>query len=164
MADPIAQLLDGAWIDPDNGRATGVGIAAIVIEPHLRGREAECVAALGFAGRIAVVSDATTHEVLGARIERALASLARIDSVVLPKHLHADIEAVERVRAATADADALIAVGSGTVNDLTKFAAAQDGKPFAVFATAPSMNGYTSANAAITVRGHKKTLPATLAR
>ena len=35
-----------------------------------------------------------------------------------------------------------------------------DGKPYAVFATAPSMNGYTSMNAAITVDGHKKTLPA----
>ena len=56
--------------------------------------------------------------------------------------------------------DALVAVGSGTINDLCKYAAAQDGKPYAVFATAPSMNGYTSHNAAITVNGHKKTLPA----
>jgi glycerol-1-phosphate dehydrogenase [NAD(P)+] len=58
----------------------------------------------------------------------------------------------------------LIAVGSGTINDLAKCAAARDGKPYAVFATAPSMNGYTSANAAITVDGHKRSLPATLAR
>ena len=58
------------------------------------------------------------------------------------------------------DADALVAVGSGTINDLCKYAAAQDGKPYVVFATAPSMNGYTSMNAAITVDGHKKTLPA----
>ena len=57
-------------------------------------------------------------------------------------------------------ADALVAVGSGTINDLCKYAAAQDGKPYAVFATAPSMNGYTSKNAAITVDGHKKSLPA----
>jgi glycerol-1-phosphate dehydrogenase [NAD(P)+] len=53
-----------------------------------------------------------------------------------------------------------VAVGSGTINDLCKYAAAQDGKPYAVFATAPSMNGYTSQNAAITVNGHKKSLPA----
>src|SRR6185295_9183520 len=31
---------------------------------------------------------------------------------------------------------------------------------YVVFATAPSMNGYTSMNAAITIDGHKKTLPA----
>ncbi|MBK9606955.1 MAG: iron-containing alcohol dehydrogenase [Betaproteobacteria bacterium] len=162
--DPLAQLLQGTWIDPDSGRATGVAIAAIAIEDHLRGREAECVAALGLGRRLAVVSDVTTHRVLGARLERALAPLARIDSVVLPLHVHADMAAVATVRAATAGADALIAAGSGTINDLAKFTAATDGKPFAVFPTAPSMNGYTSANAAITVDGHKKTLPAALAR
>jgi glycerol-1-phosphate dehydrogenase [NAD(P)+] len=35
--------------------------------------------------------------------------------------------------------------------------------PYAVFGTAPSMNGYTSVSAAITVEGHKKSLPATAA-
>ncbi|MEO8137524.1 MAG: sn-glycerol-1-phosphate dehydrogenase [Betaproteobacteria bacterium] len=161
---PLAELLVGSWIDPDSGRATGIGIAAIVIEGHLRGREAACIAALGLGRRIAVVSDTTTREVMGARIEQALAPLARIDPVTLSSDVHADMDTVEALRAATARADALIAVGSGTINDLAKFTAAKDGKPFAVFPTAPSMNGYTSANAAITVGGHKKTLPATLAR
>src|SRR5437660_675318 len=64
------------------------------------------------------------------------------------------------VRPAGSQADAVVAVGSGTINDLCKYTAAQDGKPYAVFATAPSMNGYTSQNAAITVGGHKKSLPA----
>src|SRR5437868_1248789 len=32
--------------------------------------------------------------------------------------------------------------------------------PMPVFPTAPSMNGYTSVNVAITVNGHKKSLPA----
>src|SRR6202008_4909969 len=64
-----------------------------------------------------------------------------------------------RLRTATAGADALIAVGSGTINDLCKFVAARDGKPYAVFGTAPSMNGYTSANAAIIVAGLKASLP-----
>lgn len=162
--DPLERLLDGSWIDPDTGTATAIGISAIVIERHLRGREADCIAALGLGRRLAVISDTTTREVLGSRIERALAPLARIDSVVLSPGVHPDMDAVAAVRAATANADALIAVGSGTINDLAKFAAAGEGKPFAVFPTAPSMNGYTSANAAITVDGHKKTLPAALTR
>ena len=54
----------------------------------------------------------------------------------------------------------MIAIGSGTINDLCKYASAKDGKPYAVFATAPSMNGYTSVNAAITEHGHKKSLAA----
>jgi glycerol-1-phosphate dehydrogenase [NAD(P)+] len=157
-------LLRGAWIDPDDGAAIGVAIDAIVVERSLAGKEAGLVAALRLGRRLAVVSDAVTHDVLGARIERALRTIAHVDSVVLPSHPHADGPTVEAVRTGSASADALIAVGSGTVNDLAKFAAARDGKPYAVFATAPSMNGYTSANAAITVDGHKKTLPAALAR
>lgn len=163
-ADPIDALLEGRWIDPDTGRAIGVAIGAIAIEDSLRGREADLVAPLHLGARLAVVSDAVTHEVMGERVARALARIARIDSVVLPRDPHADMPTVEAVRAASASADALVAVGSGTINDLAKFAAARDGKPYAVFATAPSMNGYASANAAITVDGHKKTLPAALAR
>jgi len=67
---------------------------------------------------------------------------------------------VEALRVRTRGVDALIAVGSGTVNDLCKYAAFLDGKPYAVFGTAPSMNGYTSVSAAITEDGHKKSLPA----
>ena len=74
---------------------------------------------------------------------------------------HPDLATVGLLRAATATADALVAIGSGTINDLCKYTAARTGKPYVVFATAPSMNGYTSMNAAITVDGHKKSLPAT---
>lgn len=64
------------------------------------------------------------------------------------------------IRAETREADVLIAVGSGTINDLCKYAAYLDGKAYSVIATAPSMNGYVSANASITVNGFKKTLAA----
>ena len=163
-SDPLEALLRGAWIDPDNGTATGIDIAAIAIEDTLRGREADLVAGLRLGRRFAVVSDAVTHYVMGARVEQALAKLGRVDSVVLPREPHADLATVDWVRVNSAGADALIAVGSGTINDLTKYAAARDAKPFAVFATAPSMNGYASANAAITVGGHKTMLQAALAR
>jgi glycerol-1-phosphate dehydrogenase [NAD(P)+] len=48
-------------------------------------------------------------------------------------------------------ADALVAVGSGTINDLCKYVTATDGRAYCVFATAPSMNGYTSTTASITL-------------
>jgi hypothetical protein len=93
-----------------------------------------------------------------------LCGSAAVGSIVLPHPVHADSASVERVRNVTRHADALIAVGSGTINDLCKYASALDNKPYAVFATAPSMNGYTSVNAAITVAGHKKSLPAQAAQ
>jgi glycerol-1-phosphate dehydrogenase [NAD(P)+] len=71
---------------------------------------------------------------------------------------------VQRIRAATGIADGLIAVGSGTINDLAKYAGHLDRKPYACFGTAPSMNGYTSVNAAIMEGGVKKSLGAAAAR
>jgi glycerol-1-phosphate dehydrogenase [NAD(P)+] len=55
---------------------------------------------------------------------------------------------------------AAIAVGSGTINDLVKLAAAQVGVAYGVVATAASMNGYTSSIAAIYANKLKRTLPA----
>ena len=160
MADTVARLLSGDFRDPDDGQPLVAPIRSVVIEDSLAGREADLVGALDLGGRLAVVSDATTQRVMGRRIEQALGPIAEVQSIVLPDHPEPDLETVDRLCTATADADALVAVGSGTINDLCKYASASDGKPFAVFATAPSMNGYTSVNAAITVEGHKKSLPA----
>ena len=158
--DAIEALLRGDWTDPDGGPPIGVPMRAVAILSSLRGVEAELVAPLRLGRRLAVVSDSTTQRVLGERVERSLAALSTIVPVVLEGRPHADAETVATLRRATLSADALVAVGSGTINDLCKFVAATDGKPYVVFATAPSMNGYTSMNAAITVDGHKKSLPA----
>ncbi|NIR27907.1 MAG: sn-glycerol-1-phosphate dehydrogenase [Gammaproteobacteria bacterium] len=158
--DDIDRLLAGTYPDPEGGGALCAPTRSVRIDDTLEGLEAEAVRGLDLGSRLAVVSDATTHAVLGDRVERALAAAWCVDSVVLPERPRPDMDTVERVRAATTAADALIAVGSGTINDLCKCASARDGKPYAVFGTAPSMNGYTAANAAITVHGHKKSLPA----
>jgi len=158
--DALGQLLRGEWLDPDGGAPLRVPIQVVAIEHSLAGRETDLLTSLRLGKRIAVVSDATTREVLGKRVERALARAVTLVPVVLPGQPHADAITVASLRHACADADALVAVGSGTINDLCKYAAAQDGKPYAVFATAPSMNGYTSQNAAITMNGHKQSLAA----
>ncbi len=163
MSQPLIDaLLAGRWRDPDDGKPVSVPIKSIVIAPSLAGTEAELVGQLGLGRELAVVSDPTTHELLGARVERALGAVATVTPIRLPENPHPDAATVDRIRAATKRADALIAVGSGSINDLCKYAAHIDGKPYAVFGTAPSMNGYSSANAAITVDGMKKSLPATV--
>lgn len=158
--DPIDRLLDGSHLDPDGGPPLAVATRRVVVAPSLRGREAACLDGLPMGRRLAVVSDPTTRDVLGADIGRALAARGDVDSIVLPDHPHADDATVARLAAATTRADALVAVGSGTINDLCKSVAAGAGKPYVVYATAPSMNGYVSLNAAITVHGHKKSLAA----
>ncbi len=158
--NPLEALLTGRYRDPESNQPVRVATRALAIEDSLAGNEAQLVAALGFGKRIALVADPNTRAALGDRVERALAGRFQVDPVTLPADPEPDAETVERVRAASAHADALVAVGSGTVNDLAKYAGALDGKPYAVFATAPSMNGFTSLTASITVDGHKKTLPA----
>lgn len=53
--------------------------------------------------------------------------------------------------------DFLIAVGSGTINDLTRFISHRTGKPYMVFATAPSMDGYASTVSPLLINGFKRT-------
>jgi glycerol-1-phosphate dehydrogenase [NAD(P)+] len=158
--DKIAELLAGTYRSRTTDVAHRVATRSLVIERTLAGAEAELLAPLGLGRRIAVVSDETTHAVLGQRVELSLTGRHSVSSLVLPGRPEADEATTEAIRQETSSADALIAVGSGTINDICKYASALDDKPYAVFATAPSMNGYTSLTAAITVAGHKMSLPA----
>ncbi len=58
------------------------------------------------------------------------------------------------------DPGVLIAIGSGVINDLTKFIAHRVSLPFVVVATAPSMDGYSSPGAPMMVSGYKVTYSA----
>ena len=75
------------------------------------------------------------------------------------KPIEASASLGEEVAAACEGVDACVAIGSGTICDLAKFAGDALGKPALLYATAPSMNGYTSGIVAIRLRGLKRTLP-----
>lgn len=158
----IDDVTAGRWIDPDTGLPAGVPFERVVIADDLGGAYADLVGSVMPAATYAVVSDRDTRDAQGAAIAAALGASAI--EVVLD-HPHADEGEVERLKDRTRGADALIAVGSGTINDLCKYATAQDGRPYSVFGTAPSMNGYTSTTASITLAsGLKTTQPAHAAR
>ncbi len=57
--------------------------------------------------------------------------------------------------------DHIVGVGSGVINDLCKHVAHTNGLRYTIVATAPSMDGYASAGAALILEGMKVTLPAT---
>jgi glycerol-1-phosphate dehydrogenase [NAD(P)+] len=72
--------------------------------------------------------------------------------------LHAEYSHVESLEERLAGLDAIpIAVGSGTINDLTKLATHRAGRPYLSVATAASMDGYTAFGASITYHGSKQT-------
>ena len=76
---------------------------SLIILPTLKGAEYQAVKDLGFGRRLAVVSEVTTHEILGGRIEGSLAALYDVTSIVLPRNPYPDGETVEK-SAATASA------------------------------------------------------------
>ena len=154
----LNELVAGRWCHPLSGKAVAVPFESIVIRDTLDGAEPELLAAVGFAGtKLAVVSDQFTHDALAARIVRNLkAEGFEIDDVVWPKPHCSDI-GVQELRGLTSNADTLIAVGSGTINDSVKYAAFLDGKPFATFPTSP-MTAHFAGSASVSFDGLKTSI------
>ncbi len=88
--------------------------------------------------------------------------LENLEKNLILKNPKADEKNLKKIASAAKNCDLILALGSGVINDLCKFTSAQKNIPYAIFASAASMNGYLSKNASITISGHKKTLPATL--
>lgn len=111
----------------------------------------------------AIICDNNTWEALAKNLSQCLSSsgyritLLNVGSTPKPTDRLVDYLAEN-----AASCDGLIAVGSGVINDLTQFTAHRLQKPYIICGTAASMNGYLSANAAIMIAGHKKSLPAAL--
>ena len=72
----------------------------------------------------------------------------------------AAITEVERLMALSESLDGIISVGTGSLNDICRLAAARGNKKLAIFATAPSMDGFASNNAPIITGCFKETLTA----
>src|SRR5512134_2102242 len=104
--DPIQRLLAGTLADPDGGAPLAVTTRKVVVARTLAGAEAACVDGLPLGRRLAVVSDPTTHAILGARVERALRGRGEVASLVLRERPHADAETAARIADATRSADA----------------------------------------------------------
>lgn len=159
--DPIELLLQGRYPDPETGELLRADARAVVIEDTLAGREVELLEGLGLGRHLAVIADANTFAALGERVERALSGRYAIQRIVLGGAFDADVETIARLAAAIEPrTDAVVTVGSGTLNDLSKMVALERGCPQVVFATAPSMNGYTSLSASITGGGVKRSVRA----
>jgi glycerol-1-phosphate dehydrogenase [NAD(P)+] len=76
------------------------------------------------------------------------------------QQLHPDYDHVKQVKERLDAVGALIAiaVGSGSLNDVVKLASYEAGRTYCCVPTAPSVDGYTSANAPITIDSFKQTI------
>lgn len=108
-----------------------------------------------------VVADPNTFAMAGRDIVDALRRAGhecREPVVLHDPGLYAEYSYFEKVYAALVERPGIpVAVGSGTINDLTKLAAWRVERPYMAVATAASMDGYTAFGASITHRGRKQT-------
>lgn len=154
----LTDLVAGRWHHPTSKKATSVSFKAIVIRDTLDGAEPDLLADIGYRDKaLAVVSDRFTHDVLAGRIvDHLRAAGFSVDDVVWATPVCSDA-GVEELRGLTAKAEALVAVGSGTINDSVKYAAFQDGKPFATFPTSP-MTAHFAGSASVSIDGMKTSI------
>ena len=116
-----------------------------------------------------VVADTITWEIAGKRVHEIFKAAGLNPAephIFRDKDIHAEWKYIEELDKVLAATDAIgVAVGSGTINDLTKLSSAHNGKRYMTVATAASMDGYTAYGASITKDGAKQTFncPAPLA-
>jgi glycerol-1-phosphate dehydrogenase [NAD(P)+] len=111
--------------------------------------------------RFTIVCDDNTYRALGQRVEQALTGRGGAVSVV--RLTGAEVIAdehylVQVLVEAPLDDRTYIAVGSGTLTDITRFVSHRTGKAFISMPTAPSVDGFTSIGAPIVISGVKQTI------
>lgn len=157
----INEICEGRWVNPLTGKAVPPApYDSIVIKESLLGEEADLVVALGMKAPYIIVADQNTWTAMGQRVAEALKPLGDVKTIILDNP-HADMQTVEDLEQQLSPDSSIVAVGSGTINDLCKFVTHRIGARYCVFGTAASMNGYTSTTASITLHnGLKVSLPA----
>ncbi|WP_395463279.1 iron-containing alcohol dehydrogenase [Wolbachia endosymbiont of Cantharis cryptica] len=131
-------------------------IKEVAIDHHLVDNIYEICTRYG--NDIFLVADKNTAKLLNKNI------LNKISHLIIPGNSIASLDIVNLVRSKTKSSDLIVALGSGTVNDICKYASYLEKKDYISFPTAASMNGYTSANVSISVNGYKKSFEAHLPR
>ncbi|WP_435924679.1 sn-glycerol-1-phosphate dehydrogenase [Paenibacillus sp. DYY-L-2] len=117
--------------------------------------------------RVLLAADANTYEAAGRELERQLREAGMEPALcMLTPDKTGDVVADEasivelQLAIEPGMTESIVAVGSGTIHDIVRFAAHRCGIPFISVPTAPSVDGFTSSGAPLIIRGVKKTVPA----
>ncbi len=110
---------------------------------------------------VLLVADENTYAAAGARTMAYLAG-KQVDQVIFSgsRVLIPNEEAIQRISQVRPGHDLILGIGSGVIQDLCKYTAFLGDVPYYIVATAPSMDGYASAGAAMITGGMKVTYSA----
>ncbi len=139
------------------GRVHGMTTEFCIIEAGCMKRFSEYASKYGLCGFSVAIYDENTYAATSGLRPRA------DKEIILPKDgLHADEHGVALAEAELPrECDYLIAVGAGTVHDITRYIAHSRNIPFISCPTAASVDGFCSSVAAMTWHGFKKIFTAT---
>ena len=112
--------------------------------------------------KIFIIQDTNTREAAGNVVEQLLKENFQIKiHTFTDSPLIADEKALGRIiMEIPKDTAVIVAVGSGTINDLSRFASYKLNIPYIIVGTAPSIDGYASVVSPLIVEGVKKTFDA----
>lgn len=117
--------------------------------------------------KVIIVADAITYEIAGKTLEDSIDHVGISTHVTLIKpNAQGDVIADEAsiiqlvIDIQQVSPEIIIAAGSGTIHDVSRYAAYTTGIPFVSVPTAPSVDGFNSKGAPIILRGEKKTIQA----
>lgn len=137
------------------GEVHTFAIRAVEIGQGIASRAGAILRDNGFGERLLVVcDDHTAAAASGVFVSLAEAGFAA-KTLCYPDLLCADVDRVREVEGLCHDVDAILSVGTGSLNDICRVAAHTQDKPFAIFATAPSMDGFAADLAPIVEHGFK---------
>lgn len=129
------------------------------------GNIGEIIRGLGVKTKVTIVCDRNTYKAAGKKAADVLNNLGLIVNMSIIGNsglLLADEKALGQILInMDSDTEMLAAVGSGTINDLTRYVSYKTGVPYGVVMTAPSMDGYASTVSPLIINGFKHTYEAT---
>lgn len=151
----------------DNTERQSLGMDVISIEAGAIKQVAPYVLQRQFQ-KVMLVVDSITYEVAGKQLEQALKEQAtlQVTTTYISPNAIGDVVADEQsivellLAIQQHSPDVLIAVGSGTIHDVTRYAGYTAKLPFVSVPTAPSVDGFNSKGAPLIIRGFKKTIVA----
>lgn len=110
-------------------------------------------------GEILLVADENTYRAAGDAIEPILKEFSGIRRYIFPDALLIPDERAlgKLLLEVPASGTLILALGSGTLNDLCRYLSYKTGIPYIVLCTAPSMDGYASVVSPLIVNGVKTT-------
>lgn len=153
------ELLDTTF-DCKCGSSHKVPIRSIIYAEDTLARLPEVLGSFVSGRRIVLVADERTRAIAGERAKEALEQTGwSVHDIIVPDTDKGDPVCDDKSHARLNDlmppADIALAIGTGVINDLTKWSTFDKNVPYAVFATAATMNGFTAANVAPTIKGVK---------